>query len=111
MYNEKSALMTVGYLRSISDEVKERIQKMLLELKEKSENDRFDFDYLQVFKLTSKKVNGKSIQVIEHEQEVPEYYNRISYQSDQSVDEKIYVITDDLGEGISVMTFLLASEY
>jgi|GEM_PF-2513027 len=111
MFNGKSALMTMGYLSSISEEVKVRIQDMLFELKDKSERECFMFDYLQVFKLKQRLVNGRSVQVIEHEQELPKYYNRISYQSDNPVDEKVYVITDDLGEGISVMTFLLASEY
>ncbi|MBN2796612.1 MAG: hypothetical protein JXR88_14475 [Clostridia bacterium] len=111
MINGKSALMTVGYLKSIGDDVKEKIQEMLFELKDKSERDQFEFDYLQVFKLRQKQVNGKNVQVIEHEQEVPDYYNRISFQSNDPIDEKVFVITDDLGGGMSVMTFLLYSEY
>ena len=73
MFNERSALMTVGYLRCIREDVKSRIIDMLVELKFKSERERFEFDYLQVFKLKQKRVNGKNIQLIEHKQEVPEY--------------------------------------
>lgn len=36
MFAISSALMTVGYMKSISDDVKARIQNMLFELKEKS---------------------------------------------------------------------------
>jgi hypothetical protein len=111
MFNEKSVLMTVGYLKCISEDIKLRILDLLAELKSKSEREKFDIDYLQVFNLKQKEVKGKSIQVIEHEQEVPEYYNRISFQSTEVIDNKVFVITDDLGEGISVMTFLLSSEY
>ncbi len=45
MFDERSALTTVRYLKRISEDGKARIQDMLFELKKKSEREKFEFDY------------------------------------------------------------------
>ncbi|QVK17956.1 hypothetical protein KHQ81_14190 [Mycoplasmatota bacterium] len=70
-------------------------------------------DYLQIFKLITKKVAGEYILVIKHEQEVPEYLNNEAYTSKilQSINEKVYIISDYDENGKEYSTMLLASEY
>ena len=59
-------------------------------------------DYLQIFRLSGE--NG--IQTIVHEQEQPEYRESVSFEWNEPVNQKIYVIDDG-----DHCTMLLAEEY
>lgn len=84
----------VLFLWSLIDELRENDHKL---------------DYLQVFNIfEDKDAMGNSIQVVRHNQEVPEYeaiYNL--YLPDKPIKAKVYVIDDSDG----VSTMLLAEEY
>lgn len=105
------AVVTRGYQRKISEEVKKQISGLLNMLSEKAIEEEFEVDYLQVFRLSVIKTDeGMVFQRIEHIQEMPEYKTQIEFEVGHAIHEKLYVITDDYGDHY-VMTFLLASEY
>lgn len=100
---------TRGFHSKVPDEAKANILNMLNRLK----NSNTELDYLQVFKLTTEYEDGSSRQIIEHTQEVPKYSSTFSYETENSISEKIYVISNENKSAINseVVTFLLASEY
>ena len=59
-------------------------------------------DYLQIFRLSGE----TGIQTIVHEQEQPEYRESVSFEWNEPVNQKIYVIDDG-----DHCTMLLAEEY
>lgn len=63
-------------------------------------------DYLQVFKLYAENVDGRSVQIVEHTQEQPNYKKKFKLNAVDPICEKVYVIDD---ESHSIM--LLAEEY
>ena len=72
-----------------------------------------EMDYLQIFNMKSVVRNGKSYQVIEHSQEVPEYKFILGIECHNPVDEKVFIIsTDDISVlGGEYGTAMLAYEY
>lgn len=65
-----------------------------------------DKDYLQVFNLSKKVIDGITVQHIEHSQEVPPFSQDIDLIIDEPVECKIYVIDDG-----DHSTMLFAEEY
>ncbi|WP_455267933.1 DUF960 family protein [Ruminococcus sp.] len=63
-------------------------------------------DYLQVFKLYVENVDGRSVQIVEHTQERPNYNEKFKLNAADPICEKVYVIDDE-----SHSTMLLAEEY
>lgn len=63
-------------------------------------------DYLQVFTLNPREINGVKMQHIKHSQEQPDYVNEFDVFVDNAVSEKVYVIDD-----ATHSTMLLAEEY
>ena len=51
-------------------------------------------DYLQIFKLTPGKLDGKPVQIIEHSQEVPPFHQTAAFSCSNPVMAKIYCIDD-----------------
>ena len=63
-------------------------------------------DHFQIFELSSEIIDGQSVQVIEHSQEIPEYKATYRINTVKAIDAKVYIIDD-----ISHSTMLLAEEY
>lgn len=87
--------------------VEQRISPMLqMILWQSIEEINVDKDYLQVFKLEKRNINGVDFQYIKHSQEQPEYTSEHTILIENPVDEKIYIIDD-----VDRVTMLLADEY
>jgi len=109
-FNGKS-YMTKGFAGTIPLPVQLMIFTILDEHVKKSKQDGTEIDYLQVFELTATASGGITNQEIKHKQEEPPYESKMSFQLDEAVSEKVFVISDDYGDEGEVITYLLASEY
>lgn len=79
------------------------IQLMLWHMTETLEIEQ---DYLQVFKLSEEFVDGVKKQKIVHSQEVPPYSCEVTFDSEETVNAKVFIIDDKTHS-----TMLLAEEY
>jgi hypothetical protein len=91
--------------RGIQYEVPLTVQEFLWSCIE-SLQDEMELDYLQVFNLKIEKSDEGYIQIIVHEQEVPEYRMTYRISCTETIDAKIFAIDDGYHS-----TMLLAKEY
>lgn len=93
--------------RGINNSVSIGTQSILWQLIDKLKSSKgIEVDYLQVFKLKKKTINGVELQSIVQTQEVPKYNKELLFICDEIVEEKIFVI--DSG---NYSTMMLAEEY
>lgn len=109
-FNGKS-YMTKGFASTVPLSVQIMIFTILDEHVNKSKLNEVEVDYLQVFELNAREIDGIMSQEIKHIQEEPSYENKICIHLDEAISEKVFVISDDYGDEGEVITYLLASEY
>ena len=90
----------------IQNEISAEVQAILWDMINSDRNLQKELDYLQVFGLNSIYINGKWMQEIIHKQEQPHRVEKITYDTDDPISAKIYVIDD-----ISHCTMLFSHEY
>ena len=89
------SFMTQGFATQIPLPVQLMILSMLQEHVKQSEQNGTEVDYLQVFELVSTGIESMTFQEIIHSQEEPSYMNKISFQLDEAITEKVFVIAED----------------
>lgn len=81
---------------------------MIEELNQRKE---IEMDYLQLFRLKPKDIEGTMAQEIEHSQEVPPYKNTVLLKIDNVIEATIFVIEEAHENGQVYRTMMLSSEY
>jgi hypothetical protein len=68
-------------------------------------------DYLQVFEIQNKNVDGKSVLQIQHRQEVPEYVKDYVIDKTECINAKIFVISEQDEKGDEYCVMMMAEDY
>ena len=98
-----NAYMTRGFKNEIPDDIKLVLFRIIQQLAAKDDK---DVDYLQIFRLSAKRICNMQFQQIEHSQEVPPKKDTLCIPCENPVDHKVYCIDSE-----EYYTFLLAEEY
>ncbi|MTI66300.1 MAG: hypothetical protein FH753_06835 [Firmicutes bacterium] len=107
MFNGKRYI-TRGIKENIRVDMQIYMWKLIDKLKRK---ENFQLDYLQVFKLEPKKIDGLTFQKIIHKQEVEPYSDTKIVSVSDIVSKKIFVISSTDEEGQEYSTMMLSNEY
>ena len=90
----------------VENYVPEEVQLAIWSFIESRRNQKIPLDYLQVFNLRPIQKEGLTFQLIECQQEVPEYRDVITVVCDKPITDKLYLIDDR-----SHCTLLRSNEY